>query len=165
MYNTHPAHARSIGKSPGCLELRQFDDAEIIWLTKQQTHEYRSGLPANIFLYPCFWASDGMAFLRLRRLTFFDNREYFSSRRCRFPSVEEGLKTLAIKKNTSGTDTLVCIRPKAETQWGGNNWPLSYLNRTNRLQENCSVIFDENGFNWVNWTNVVPVLTFLLSWW
>ncbi|UCV22339.1 hypothetical protein [Ferribacterium limneticum] len=52
-------------------------------------------------------------------------------------------------------------RPEAETQWGGNNCPLSYLNRTNWRRENCSVVFDKNGFNRVNWTNVVPVLTFL----
>lgn len=52
-------------------------------------------------------------------------------------------------------------RPEAETQWGGNNCPLSYLNRTNWRRENCSVVFDKNGFNRVNWANVVPVLTFL----
>ena len=32
-------------------------------------------------------------------------------------------------------------------------------------EPNSSVVFDENGFNRVNWTNVVPVLAFIFNWW
>jgi len=75
--------------------------------------------------------------------------------------VSEGLSSIFTESTKS---TFVRNRPIAETQWGCKNWQLSYLNRTYRRVGNCSVVFDENCFYWVNWTNVVPVLACLFNW-